>query len=203
MASSGAANGVAANTSDLPEQYLDTQGQQFGTTFDVLIICNLIFHKDRVLLFRTTTERKSWSGKTGVPMYRLARPDDENDVGTILRSRIDHDMDLDVTVEEYGRVACRVQVGLDPAFLQNSKSATALHTAVSPAILEESMWLRASLLWTVDRVPELKPDNYVCRDCSWATLEEVQAIPSEEFLMSVKEDIEAAFELRQRRNSSM
>lgn len=203
MTSNEPVSGQAADISDLPERYLDAQGKQFGVTFDVLIICNLVFHQDRVLLFRTTSEKKSWANKIGLPMYRLARPDDDNDVGSLLRSRIDRIMDLDVTVEDYGRVACRTQVGLDPAILQNSRSATALHTAVSPAILEDSMWLRASLLWTIEHVPELKVDGYVCREVLWATLEEVEAIPSDEFLMSVKEDIQAAFGLRQRRMSSI
>ncbi|KAF2167093.1 hypothetical protein M409DRAFT_22527 [Zasmidium cellare ATCC 36951] len=199
MTDSGTVSGFAADTSNLPEQYLDAQGRHLGTTFDVLIVCNVIFHEDRVLLFHTTSERKSWANKIGVPMYRLARPEDENDVASLLRSRIDRGMDLDVTVEEYGRVACRTQVGLDPAKLQNSRLATALHTAVSPAMLEDSVWLRASLLWTVEHVPQLKPDDYVCREVLWATAAEVEEIPSEDFLMSVKEDIQAAFELRQRR----
>ncbi|KAK4493729.1 hypothetical protein PRZ48_014914 [Zasmidium cellare] len=203
MTDQGTVKGSASDTSNLPEQYLDIQGRELQTTFDVLIVCNLIFHHDRVLLFHTTTERKSWANKIGLPMYRLARSDDENDVASLLRSRIDRGMDLDVTVEEYGRVASRTQVGLDPAKLQNSKSATALHTAVSPAMLEDSVWLRASLLWTVEHVPETKPDNYVCREVFWATSAEVEEIPSEDFLMSVKEDIQAAFELRQRRQSSI
>lgn len=203
MKDAGTASGFAADTSDLPEQYLDAQGRQFGATFDVLIVCNLVFHKDRVLLFRTSSERKSWANKVGVPMYRLDRPDDENDVGSILRSRVDREMDLDVTVSEYGRVACRTQVGMDPAVLQNSKSATALHTAVSPSILEDSVWLRASLLWVVKEVPDLKPDNYVCEDVFWATQAEVEQIPSEQFLMSVKEDVQTAFDLGQRRQCSI
>lgn len=203
MKDAGTTSGLAADTSDLPEQYLDAQGRQFGATFDVLIVCNLVFHNDRVLLFRTTSERKSWANKVGVPMYRLARPEDENNVASILRSRVDREMDLDVTVSEYGRVACRTQVGLDPAILQNSKSATALHTAVSPSILEDSVWLRASLLWAVNNVPDVKPDNYVCGEVFWASSAEVEKMPSEDFLMSVKEDIQTAFELGQRRQSSI
>lgn len=188
----------AADTSDLAEQYLDFQGTQFGSTFDVLIICNLIFHQDRVLLFRMKDDVKSWRSKIGVPLYRLCRENDENDVGQMLRSRIDQKMAPDVSVEEFGRVACRTQVGLDPGMLKSSREATALHTAVSPAAISESLWLRASLLWMVEDELELKPDNFVSQEVFWASEAETAQMASEDFFMGVKEDIEMAFSLRRR-----
>lgn len=195
--------GFAVDGSDLPEQYLTKQEAVFKAKFDVLMVCNLIFYKDRILLLKMTDDVKAWSNKLGTPMYRLSRVADDADVRSFLNLRVDRAMEEDVAVEEYGRVACRTQIGLDPGMLHNSRAATALHTAVSPQKLPNSLWLRASLLWKVDDMVELKPDQYVCKDTVWMTEQEVQEADSEMFFMGLKEDIVTSFNMRRRRGSSI
>lgn len=201
MAEDETTTGFACDTSALPEQYLDAQASQFNHALDVLIVCNLIFNDDRVLLYRTADEPKSWKDKVGVPMFRLRRSDDDSGLEGVLKSKVDQVMSQDVSVEEYARVACRVQVGLDPARLQQSTSAMALHTAVSSPLLEDSVWLRASLLWKIEDGIELKPDGHVCRETFWASAEAIEKLPEESFLMGIKPDIQTALELRKRRLS--
>ncbi|EME41898.1 hypothetical protein DOTSEDRAFT_27007 [Dothistroma septosporum NZE10] len=201
MAEGDKASDLACDTSALPEQYLDAQASQFNHDLDVLIICNLIFNDDRVLLYRTAGEPKSWKDKVGVPMFRLRRATDDSGLEGVLKSKVDQVMSEDVSVEEYARVACRVQVGLDPARLQQSSSALALHTAVSSPLIEDSVWLRASLMWKIEDGVELKPDGHVCQETFWASSEAVEKLPEESFLMGIKPDIQTALELRKRRLS--
>lgn len=129
-----------ADQQDSPQKYLNDQELQFGSPFEVLIVCNLIFHEDRVLLLRLKDEATSWKNKIGVPMLRLSRTN-KSGVGRLMKSKVDHVMEEDIPVEEYARVATRTQIGLDPGRLEHSRVASALHTAVSPEGIEESVWV--------------------------------------------------------------
>jgi hypothetical protein len=135
-----AKSSVVADPQDSPQKYLSEQELHFGSPFEVLIVCNIIFHQDRVLLLRLKDEPALWKDKIGVPMLRLSRTD-RSGVGRVMKSPVDHVMSEEVSVEEYARVATRTQIGLDPSRLEHSQLASALHTAVSPEGLEESVWV--------------------------------------------------------------
>lgn len=108
-----------------------------------MIVSNLIFHQNSVLLLCLKDEEKSWKNKIGVPMLRLSRTN-RSGVGRLMKTKVDHVMDADIPVEEYARVATRTQIGLDPSRLEYSRVASALHTAVSPEGIEESIWVSLS-----------------------------------------------------------
>lgn len=194
-------SGFTADTTDHAEAYLDYHASQLGVQkLDVLVVCNLIFHEDKVLLIRLTDAVKSWKDKVGVPLFRLLRPGD-NGLHGILNSRIDREIDDEISVDEYVRVAARTQVGVDPSRLRSSKSATALLTAVQPKDLNDSVWLRASFLWSVEETGQVKKDGYVCEDAWWATEKEVGELSEGDFFFGMKDDLKAAFGLRRRSGS--
>lgn len=133
-------SGVVADPRDSSQKYLNDQELKFGSPFEAMIVCNLIFHEDHVLLVLLTEDSNSWKDKIGVPMLRLSRTN-ESGVGRGMKSKVDHVMQEDISLEEYTRVAMRTQIGLDPSRLEHSRVASALHTAVSPEGIEESVWV--------------------------------------------------------------
>jgi hypothetical protein len=179
------------------QEYLIFQAKQLGLPrFDVLVVSSLIFCGKKVLLVRLSKAVKSWKGKVGPPILRVLT-DGEHGLEALLRSPIDKAMAEadEVSVEEYSRVATRIQVGLEPRDLRNSKAGTALLTAVSPGGLDDTIWLRASLLWRVgeERAPQV--DGHVCEESWWASEEEVEHRADDDFYFGLKDDILKAFSL--------
>lgn len=191
--------GFAVDTSDGAAEYLAHQAKQMNLErFDVLVVCNLIFHEKKILLIRLSDSIKAWSNKVGGPVFRCLSEGDHGLEG-FLKSPIDKRIPSadDISVDEYARVSARTQVGLDPSEFRNSKAATALLTAVSPAgKLEDTNWLRAALFWTVAEESKLKSDGAVCTEAWWASKEDVEAMPEDDFYFGFKTDILKAFELR-------
>ncbi|KAF7191944.1 hypothetical protein HII31_06754 [Pseudocercospora fuligena] len=195
-------SGFTADVTDHAEAYLDYHAHQLGLKkLDVLVVCNLIFHEDKVLLIKLTDAVKSWKDKIGVPLFRLLRQSEDHGLENLLNSRIDKPIDDEISVDEYVRVAARTQVGVDPSRLRASKSATALLTAVQPKDLSDSVWLRASFLWSVEETGNVKKDGYVCSEAWWASEKEIDELGSEDFFMGLKEDLKSAFGLRKRSGS--